>query len=93
MARRTGVIAISGGAVSLRASCSTSCNATAHTTDLIDIVDAVRLFLGDELIEMTAEGGGGERLVAVGTLFILGSWGFGARRIATGVVAGSGCIA
>lgn len=86
-------ITVTDGAVSLCASGSASCNATAHATDFIDIVNAIRLFLGDELIEMAAEGGGGEVLVAVGALFVLGGRELGRRRIRTVVIPRCGFIA
>lgn len=42
-------------------------------------MDAIGLFLGDELVEMAAEGGRGEMLVAVGALFVLGGGEFGGK--------------
>jgi len=58
-------------------------------------MNAIGLFLGDELVEMATQGGGGEMLVAVGTLFVLGGGQFGAKAgfaIGIGLVVSPGAL-
>ena len=50
---------------------------TANPTDFFDVVDSVGFFLEEVLIEMSAERGGCESLMAVLAFFVLGGGPFG----------------
>ena len=50
-----------------------SSNAAAQPADFVHIMNPVRFLLVDELIEVAAEGGGRELLMAVGAFLVLDS--------------------
>jgi hypothetical protein len=57
--------------VRIALSCA-SCDAATQSADLVDVVDTIWLLSEDELIKVSPEGGGSERLLAVLTLLVLG---------------------
>ena len=62
-----------GGLIPFPSSCSSSGNTSSYLLDLLHIMDAIRLFLGNELVEVSTERGGGELLVTVLTFLVLDS--------------------
>jgi hypothetical protein len=51
--------------------------ATADSTDFLNVMDSIGLFLEEVLIEMSSERGGCERLMAILAFFVLQGVAFG----------------